>query len=92
MKTVGPEVVEINIDKPEKVAFKMPELIGDLIHIYTNLGSFESFCKSVVKDDRSFKIQFLQKARMILKKKMGVYDLSELENFITKLSHFKQEE
>ncbi len=56
---VGPEGTEITIKHPEKVSFKPVELLDDLAFIYTKLSEIEFFCKSVVKDDRSFKPEYL---------------------------------
>jgi hypothetical protein len=56
---VGPEGTEITIKNPEKVSFKPVELLDDLAFIYTKLSEIEFFCKSVVKDDRSFKPEYL---------------------------------
>ena len=90
--TVGPEFIEIRINEPEKVCFKAPELIGDLINVYTNLAELDVFCKAVVHDDRSFKLEYLRKAHRILKKRLGLFDLSNLEKFIDSLPAYKQEE
>lgn len=51
----------------------------------------DSFCKAVVKDERSFKIEFLHKASRILKKRLGLYVNQDLEQFIAKLGQFKSE-
>jgi len=61
------------------------------LEIYTNLSSLDSFCKAVVKDERSFKIEYLHKASRVLKKRLGTYSNQDLENFVIKLGGFKTE-
>lgn len=55
------------IKNPEKVHFKPIELLDELVVIYTNLQENEYFCKAVVKDERSFKIDYLNQALRKLK-------------------------
>jgi ubiquitin conjugation factor E4 B len=56
---VSPESTAIKVKNPDKLAFKPIELLADLTQIYTNLSEIEVFCQSVVKDDRSFKPEYL---------------------------------
>lgn len=83
---VGPEFREISIKNPEKVHFKPNELLDDLTFIYTNLSCIESFCKSVVKDERSFKLEYLNLAYRKLKVNKKHENLADLDKFIQLLS------
>jgi ubiquitin conjugation factor E4 B len=56
---VGPDGSENSIKNPEKVSFKPVDLLDDLAFIYTNLSQIEFFCRAVVKDDRSFKPEYI---------------------------------
>lgn len=56
---VGPEGSEIQVKDPDTLNFKPVQLLDDLAFIYTNLSHIEFFCKSVVRDERSFKIEYL---------------------------------
>ena len=79
---VGPEFREISIKDPEKVAFKPSELLADLTFIYTNLSVIDHFCKAIVKDERSFKIEYLDLALRKLKVSKRHENLAEFEKFI----------
>lgn len=56
---VGPEMVRVQIKDPESVSFKQIKLLVELCTIYTNLQEIDYFCHCVVKDDRSFKAEYM---------------------------------
>lgn len=64
---VGPECTQTQVKNPEAVAFKPIDVLSDLCVIYTNLAEIPHFCKSVVKDDRSFRPEYLNQALRRLK-------------------------
>jgi len=74
------------------VFFKKTELISDLIVIYTNLSEIEAFCKAVVRDERSFRLEYLQKAHRQIKINNRLYDLSPLEKFIANVPAYQEKE
>ena len=72
--------------------FKPVELLGQIISIYINLSQQENFCTSVVRDDRSFKLEYLYKSHRLLKKHRAEVNINELEIFIQKLPQIKERE
>ena len=56
---VGPECQRTQIKDAEGVSFKPVQLLSELCAIYANLSEIPHFCKSVVKDERSFKQEYL---------------------------------
>ena len=79
---VGPEGSETQIKNPEKVNFKPVELLNDIAFVYTKLQEIEYFCKAVVKDERSFKPEYLNLALRKLKINKRLENVVELEKFI----------
>jgi ubiquitin conjugation factor E4 B len=88
---VGPECIQVR--DPESVAFKPTQLMQDLCAIYTNLSEIPHFCKAVVKDERSFKPEYLGHAlrRLKMARIVGL-NLRDLEVFIQKMPQYTQEE
>lgn len=73
---------------PEKLSFKPVELLDDLAFIYTNLSHIEYFCKSVVKDERSFKPEYLNQALRRLRLNKRLESVGELEKFISAIPQY----
>lgn len=82
---VGDQCARTQIRDPDSVSFKPIPLLQELCTIYTNLSEIPHFCKSVVKDERSFKPEYLNQAlRKLRISKVGM-NLAELEKFIKKI-------
>ncbi len=73
---------EIQIKDPESCHFKPVELITCLAMIYSNLQELNEVCKAIAKDERSFKLEYLQKALRILRKNHAVIDFDKFERLI----------
>ena len=52
-------MVRVQIKDPESVSFKQIKLLVELCTLYTNLQEIDYFCHCVVKDDRSFKAEYM---------------------------------
>ena len=87
---VGPESTELQVKNQEKLSFKPVDLLDDLAFIYTNLSSIDYFCKSVVKDERSFKPEYLNQALRRLRLNKKFESISELEKFIQDIPKYTQ--
>jgi len=79
---VGPECFEIKIKDPNAVHFNPKQLVSDLTIIYSNLQDIEEFCKKVVKDDRSFKLEYMNKALRVVKKTRSFNNTGDFANFV----------
>jgi len=58
MNLVGQDSHRIGVKDPESIGFKPIALLKELCTIYANLAGIAHFCKSVVKDDRSFRQEY----------------------------------
>lgn len=88
---VGPECSRVQIKDPESVSFKPAILLHELCTIYTNLQEIEYFCISVVKDERSFKPEYINQALRRLKISKMAFNQQKLEEFIKRVQHFSQQ-
>ena len=59
---VSSENMETKIKEPKEVEFYPENQIEDLVCIYSNLVNNETFVTYVVKDERSFNIDYMRKA------------------------------
>jgi hypothetical protein len=82
---VGPDMVRVQIKDPESVSFNQTKLLVELCTIYTNLQEIEFFCTCVVKDDRSFKPEYINQALRRLKMAKASFNQSQIEQFIAKV-------
>jgi hypothetical protein len=83
MNLVGPNSqTRTSIKDPESVALDPIKLLKELCTIYTNLSVIPHFCSSVVKDERSFKPEYLNLALRKLRVSRASMDLQGLEKFI----------
>lgn len=93
MNIVSPDSQQrTNIKDPESVAFRPVQLLKELATIYTNLSEIPHFCKSVVKDERSFRPEYLNLALRKLKISKVPMNLHGLEKFIASIPSYTQEE
>lgn len=86
---VGPKCRELKVENPEKYGFRPRALVEDLVHVYANLKSEDSFIKAMARDGRSFDISNFERAKSILSKS-GVSskilsDFSDLANAADKV-------
>ncbi|KAL8881645.1 MAG: hypothetical protein Q9198_001190, partial [Flavoplaca austrocitrina] len=66
---VGPKSNELKVENPREYDFQPKALLADIIDVYLNLKSKESFIFAVARDGRSYKPANFEKATTILRLK-----------------------
>ncbi|ROV97088.1 hypothetical protein VMCG_07455 [Cytospora schulzeri] len=66
---VSPKSLNLRVDNPEKYHFNAKTLLPDIVEIFLNLGSAQSFVEAVAGDGRSYKASTFDRATDIMSKK-----------------------
>lgn len=66
---VSPKSLNLKVDNPEKYHFNAKTLLPDIVEIFLNLGSAQSFVEAVAGDGRSYKASTFDRASDIMSKK-----------------------
>ncbi|ROT35206.1 ubiquitin conjugation factor E4 [Sodiomyces alkalinus F11] len=85
----GPKMGQLKVNNPQKYHFQPRVLLSDLVEIYLNLGSSQTFVDAVAADGRSYKPETFDKAGYILAKR-GMKDEADLRQFDVLQRKFKE--
>jgi ubiquitin conjugation factor E4 B len=77
---VGPRQSNLKVDQPEQYGFKPKELLSDLVDVYLNLSTRESFHHAIARDGRSYKPSNFAQA-MKLMEKFGLKSSEQIRQF-----------
>ncbi|KUI73598.1 Ubiquitin conjugation factor E4 [Cytospora mali] len=66
---VSPKSQNLKVDNPDKYHFNAKTLLPDIVEIFINLGSAQSFVEAVAADGRSYKASTFDRASDIMSKK-----------------------
>lgn len=66
---VSTKSLNLRVDNPEKYHFNAKTLLPDIVEIFLNLGSAQSFVEAVAGDGRSYKASTFDRATDIMSKK-----------------------
>lgn len=86
----GPKCLELKVDNPQEYNFQPEKLLGNLIVIYLHISRHSEFFDCLLKDERSFSLDVLNKALNIcMKKPIISYEEKEVfKNFINQLKEY----
>ena len=77
---VGPKSSQLRVERPEDYGFNPRVLLSEIVDVFLNLGSKETFVVAVARDGRSYKPANLNKATQILKR-WGLKSAQELDEW-----------
>ena len=86
----GPKCLELKVDNPKDYNFAPEELLGNLIIIYLHISRHQEFYDCLLKDERSFSLDVLNKALNICLKKpiISYEEKTTFKNFINSLKEY----
>jgi ubiquitin conjugation factor E4 B len=90
-KIVGPHCIELKVQNPKKYKFNPLKLLVDLVHIYTDLSTIEMFNKTVA-GDTNFDLEYMHKAKKLMKENRMYEECIRLSGFIKKISELADNE
>jgi len=84
----GPKQLNLKVKDPQRFHFNPKLLLSTIVEIYLHFSSNISFVEAVVKDGRSFKLDFFQRVLGILRREHMVPNevIAEFEQFVLRVN------
>mmetsp|Transcript_17081 Transcript_17081/g.16951 ORF Transcript_17081/g.16951 Transcript_17081/m.16951 type:complete len:692 (-) Transcript_17081:29-2104(-) len=88
----GPKCLELKVENPKHYNFLPEEMLGNIIKIYLHIGKHEKFYQCIIKDERSYSGDIMNKAlRICNKRPILAYELIQTyEQFIQRVKSTSQ--